>query len=530
MTKKGFIYETLNRVNDLQIVESANPNEVRLSGVFGVCGIKNGNNRIYEKSNYGKMVQLLKEQITTKGVLGELEHPNTMNITLENVSHMIEDIVMNEDGTVTGTIKLLDTPKGRIARAIIEGGAPLYISSRGAGSIDNAGHVTLTTLATYDLVGTPGFSQARLNLKENQTVESLCESMDDNNMWMIVTEAVEDEKAEGATEGEKTEDGGDEATANKDDNKKDNNEKVTMEDLNKTIEGLKSEVEKLRAELHVAQENYQPINYDAIQQWITEEFAPDFTNSLNESFTEAVKEGVLEYVNESYSPLLQEWITEHFVPMIEDKIAENLGEELNSYVNEEYSASLQEWITEHFSPEVQNWVTEEFAPVLQGWVSEELAPVLQGWITEEFAKEHSESIEKKITESVSQFLESKQAEDKYAGIDKVLEQLANKVTDKNAAEEILKEQQSSKYKGVFVVENMPNNLRPLWEALSDDKKDEIIRQSRMYDFTKEGVLNRFWESQDMSATTIVESHQTVAPTISNNKYANVFKVAAALRG
>ena len=125
MTKKGIIYETLGSTAGMQIVESHVPGEVRLSGVFGVCGITNGNNRIYEQSNYGKMVGLMQERMKSESILGELEHPNTMNITLENVSHMIEDIQMNEDGTVTGTIRLLDTPKGQIAKAIIEGGAPL---------------------------------------------------------------------------------------------------------------------------------------------------------------------------------------------------------------------------------------------------------------------------------------------------------------------------------------------------------------------------------------------------------------------
>ena len=40
MTKKCLVFETLGNVKNLQIQESSNDNEVRLSGVFGVCGIK----------------------------------------------------------------------------------------------------------------------------------------------------------------------------------------------------------------------------------------------------------------------------------------------------------------------------------------------------------------------------------------------------------------------------------------------------------------------------------------------------------
>jgi rubredoxin len=161
-----------------------------LHGVFGVCGVKNNNNRVYNKKNYGMMVEALQREITEGSVLGELEHPTSMNIDLNKVSHKIESIEMNEDGTITGTIVLLDTAKGRDAQAIAKAAGSLYISSRGAGSIDESGNVNLTTIKTYDLVGTPGFSQAKLNLKKGQTLESLNESLEDGNiMYAIIDES-----------------------------------------------------------------------------------------------------------------------------------------------------------------------------------------------------------------------------------------------------------------------------------------------------------------------------------------------------
>ena len=84
--KNCMVYETLGKVSDLQVLEGATgKNEVRLSGVFGVCGVRNNNRRVYNKQNYGMMVEALQNVIATEGCPGELEHPNTMNITLENV-------------------------------------------------------------------------------------------------------------------------------------------------------------------------------------------------------------------------------------------------------------------------------------------------------------------------------------------------------------------------------------------------------------------------------------------------------------
>ncbi|MCH5167467.1 MAG: hypothetical protein J1F35_06180, partial [Erysipelotrichales bacterium] len=72
-----------------------------------MCGVKNNNRRTYSKENYGQMIECLQKDIMEAGVLGELEHPESMNINLNNVSHKIESVEMLEDGTVKGTILLL---------------------------------------------------------------------------------------------------------------------------------------------------------------------------------------------------------------------------------------------------------------------------------------------------------------------------------------------------------------------------------------------------------------------------------------
>ena len=514
MTKKGIIYETLGSTSQMQIVESGNSGEVLLHGVFGVCGIKNGNNRIYEKSNYGKMVNMLQEQMKSEAVLGELEHPNTMNITLENVSHKIEEITMNEDGTVTGTIRLLDTPKGKIAKAIIEGGCPLYISSRGAGSIDESGHVTLTMIKTYDLVGTPGFSQAKLTLKQDQKFEALNESLE-NPAWMIVESEEPDEKDKNGN--------GDNA-----------NDKITMEDIKKSVDELTQKVEKLESELHIAQEAKEAaeqalqeakkaapvVNYAAIQTWIEEEFAPEFRNGINEAIKEDVKKNITAWVNENYSPRLQSWIKEEFAPQIQAWTINEFGQQVQSWVNEDYSDTIQDWVVNHFAPVVENWVNKEYSATMQKWINEEFAP------------EQAKTITESVNKNVSDFLEAQQKDNKYSAIDDVLEKLSASVNDESVAQKILESQQKDKYANVPVVEGMPMNFRPLWEALDEEKKEAIIRESRMYDMTKPGAVEKFWSTRKLTADTVVESRQQQTPEVKpiNEARNNVFKQMKKLQG
>ncbi len=546
--KKGIIYETLGSTAQMRVVESGNDGEMLLHGVFGVCGIKNGNNRIYEKSNYGKMVNILQEQMKTEAVLGELEHPNTMNITLENVSHKIEEIKMNEDGTVTGTIRLLDTPKGKIAKAIIAGGCPLYISSRGAGNIDESGHVTLTMLKTYDLVGTPGFSQAKLTLKQGQKFEALNESLE-NPAWMIVEgeetpDADLDAELSGETKSDvkpsKTEEKPViKSTVNSKNKSNDNNNgidadnNITMVDIKKSIDELAQKVSKLESELHIAQEaldtadealeeaqRKEKVNYGAVQAWIEEEFAPELKKSINEH----VKNNICNWVNESYSPQLEKWLSTEFADKIQGWTTDEFAPVLEKWISTEYSDTLQKWISTEYSDTLQKWITEEYSDTLQKWITEEYSAAVNDWITEKYTPE--------LNKNISEFLESRQNDDKYSAIDDVLEKLANSVDNEKAAQQILESQQKSKYAGVPVVEGMPMNYRPMWEALSDEKKDQIIRESRMYNMNEPKAVEKFWSSRQLTADTITESRQTSPANVGtpmSNSRANMFATMSKLR-
>ena len=567
MTNKHcLIYETLGKVSDLKVMESASDGLIRLEGVFGVCGVKNQNNRVYDKDNYRQMVESLQQVIKETGCPGELEHPNSMNINLENVSHKIESIQMNEDGTITGTIVLLNTPKGQIAQAIVEGGLPLFISSRGAGTITNEGRVTLSTIKTYDLVGTPGFSQAKLTLKENQTLECLNESLEDGNvMYAIIDESDDgddlldgdddDDKKKKKDKKDKKDDDdllGDDDKKDepkdepkddkkdepkdepKDDDKKDepkddskdegkkckkdkdnkntDKEDIDMNDLKKAIDKLTDQVSSLEAQLHVAQESLDEtkssiptINYDAIEKWVKEEFANVFKANLLEEVKaealaqEAVEDLINSKINEAIETIaigVQDWVCEEFAP------------------------EVQNWVTEEFAPEVQNWITEEFAPEVQNWITEEFAPVIDSWVNEEFAPEHIKNVEDKVNENVNAFMESQKV-GRLEEIDSLLESV-DTADDKSAVAQIVKEHaEENKWKGVYVVENMPAEYTPSWQLLTEARQQEIVRSSRMYDFTKEGVLESFWANQDFDQRDVKQVNEDVNNNVSSDYHKRI---------
>jgi len=137
--------------------------EYVLEGVFGQIDQRNRNNRIYTEAEYLPQIEALQAKIKSSKLLGELDHPAHFDISLKNVSHVIEDLHYDKDSKqVRGRIRLLDTDAGRQAKALVDAGVPLQISSRAAGAVESNGQVKIKQLFTYDLVADPGFENAEL--------------------------------------------------------------------------------------------------------------------------------------------------------------------------------------------------------------------------------------------------------------------------------------------------------------------------------------------------------------------------------
>ena len=136
-----------------------------LEGVFAEFGVENRNGRVYEEREYLPHLEYLQKDIENGNLLGELDHPERFEVSLTGVSHKISELWYDQGKRqILGRIEILDgTPKGQIAKSLLEAGVPLSISSRAAGSVNEDKSVSIQQIYTYDLVAKPGFENAQLH-------------------------------------------------------------------------------------------------------------------------------------------------------------------------------------------------------------------------------------------------------------------------------------------------------------------------------------------------------------------------------
>lgn len=104
-----------------------------VAGSFSKANVRNGNGRVYKTHLWQKLLSRpdIKAAIAERRMLGELGHPDRIETTPTNVSHIITKLELQPDGNIYGEAEILDTPSGKILKTLYEAGVKMGISSRG---------------------------------------------------------------------------------------------------------------------------------------------------------------------------------------------------------------------------------------------------------------------------------------------------------------------------------------------------------------------------------------------------------------
>src|SRR6056300_491594 len=131
--------------------------DLHLKGICIQGGVRNANQRVYPVSEISRAVNTLNDQITGGySVLGEVDHPEGLNINLDRVSHVISECWM-DGANGYGKLKILPTPMGQLVKTMLESGVKLGVSSRGSGNVSEDGSNTVSDfeIITVDVVAQP---------------------------------------------------------------------------------------------------------------------------------------------------------------------------------------------------------------------------------------------------------------------------------------------------------------------------------------------------------------------------------------
>ena len=164
---------------------------MRVKGKLQESEVKNGNGRVYPREVLEREVKKYMEgPIKTNTAMGELDHPESSIVNLNNVSHNIKRVWW-EGNDLMGELELLNTPSGKIAQEIISAGIPLGISSRGMGSVKQIGETVEVQddfeLLCWDLVSVPSTPNAYMTLSEGKQAQTVADYSKVNS---LITEII----------------------------------------------------------------------------------------------------------------------------------------------------------------------------------------------------------------------------------------------------------------------------------------------------------------------------------------------------
>ena len=532
---------------------------VVLEGVFTEFDVKNKNNRIYEEKEVMPHINELQEKVKTNKLLGELDHPKDFDVSLANVSHVVESLDYDKaKKQVIGKIRLLNTSKGKEAQALIKDGIPLHISSRAAGTVDENGKVKIKKFFTYDLVADPGFENAELS----RVNESFGLSNEDG---ILIYEMEE--------------------TENNNNNKKD----LTMENKNYvSVEDFQKYTEYVSGVLSNVKESTNSNNDEVMEKLIkyTEHIAEkvnqvtDYAEYLSENLDKNISysDYLAENVNsiKDYASYLAEELdgsiqySEHVAEMADkgiqysNYVAENVEKSIDyaEYVAEKVDQNIaySEYLGENVDKSIKysEYIAENVnipnaASINEGYANEGAMPTMEevskcmdeGMTYEQVCEKYPDADKGKLKEMCESCGKTHETVDYKNSIEEKLEKLIAAAEVKNVsemhfmnflgeskknefnslstekqamivesmnakpimstiqAENIWESNFIEKKRELDVVSDMPEKFKEKWNNLSESRQHQIISESRFHPVNNQYGINNFWSTRDLRDTQIV---------------------------
>ena len=596
--KKLLIVERSNAPLNFTVEQALNENNehsdsIVLTGLFTSFNTKNRNGRIYESADFLPHVEALREQIESKRLLGELDHPHGFEISLGNVSHVVESLEFDpQQNAIVGKIRLLNTTAGKEAQALVKDGIPLNISSRAAGTVDESGHVKLQQLFTYDLVADPGFANAQLkrvnesygfgdddnidiydisedantNLdphvtktadyaepqaqKNEDTLKNT--NMEDNKEFIqygdfqkysehlseIVGElqsAISNIKDELISYKEK---GGETPTQTFDAANIDNSmiaDLVAKEVARITGEGAAvvggsdAKIAELEDKVAVAEESYN--NLKAYTKYLAETLDKSITHQdyIADEANKIIQHN--NYLAEKMNQMVghQDYLAEKMNQMVEhqDYLAENINDTISyqNYVAEmldksiDYSNMLAEeqnksiahnnYLVEKMNQMVehQDYIVEEVNKIGSNIIEEKKSELVseETKVGDKVNEENKPAEEVKVEETKTEPVVEEEKFDAKAYQSALTEKLdailaAAKAQYEEAkkaeAEALAESKKNVDTKNFTLINYMPSRLNEKWSKLSDERKQEILEEAKMFVINNEASAEYFWNTRD----------------------------------
>ena len=537
-----------------------------LEGIFGEIDKKNKNNRIYTESEYLPQIEALQAKIKSSKLLGELDHPSNFDVSLKNVSHVIEELTYDkETKQVKGRIKLLDTEAGRQAKALVDAGVPLQISSRAAGAVESNGTVKIKQLFTYDLVADPGFENAEL-----KRVNESYGFVNEDNLFIYEINKQEETLT----------------TENKNEIKMAESKFITVEDFNKYSQYLSEEIKTIKEGMNSLTEagtekddsqlttlkeytdylakkldesieysNYIAEKTDKSIQY-TENIAETLDNSIK--YTEHVAEGVHQikdytnYLAESYNEgaTTHENMTKYIEYLRENlekvtEYAEYVAETVNSnlLLEDEAGKEIEDIEDEDDStdvtPDVVDAEGEEYSDgSIEDDKGEELEDELEGEgdaegeeIDEDEAGIDAEDLEDETVDKTEDTVDGDgnvlkhggEEEDKGEELEDELEGEGDAEGEEIDEMEAYKNSITSKLEALIESTKVKQNSNPMFfkfiseskknefNALTEEEKSKVINSVEGRGYLTEGQIMGLWANSLMGAKSVEE---TTSPVIS----------------